>query len=152
MRKTLIIGGASLIAMLLVLGACTPQETITATPEPRLREFTRTFYISITEFHIECFSFSEGDEVEGKFVVDGQYTVDLLIIYAETLPGEGKAYDPSNCILETGEVLERSFFFTAPVSSEYAFCFRGFYADKADSSKPFEGLHQSITLYITVNP
>ena len=155
MRKTQIVG-VLLIAALLLVGACapTPAPAPAPTPEPQSREFTREFFVPMTGLRIECFEFGEGDKVEGKFTVDGQYTIDLSVIYAETLPEGGKAYSPSNCILETGEALQKSFSFVAPVSSEYAFFFAGFYADKVDSGKPYEGLHETVTLtlYITVQP
>ena len=155
MRKTQIVG-VLLVVLLLLVGACapTPAHAPAPTPEPQSREFTREFFVPMTGLHVECFDFSEGDRVEGEFTVDGQYTVDLSVIYAETLLEGGKAYSLSNCILETGEALQRSFSFVAPVSSEYAFFFAGFYADKVDDGKPYEGLHETVTLnlYITVNP
>ena len=155
MRKTQIVG-VLLVAVLLLVGACTPTSTPAPapTPEPQSREFTREFFVPMTGLRIECFEFNEGDKVEGKFTVDGQYTVDLSVIYAETLPEEGKSYNPSNCILETGETLQSNFSFIAPVSGEYAFCFAGFYADKVDSGELYEGLHETVTLnlYISANP
>jgi len=155
MRKTQVVG-VLLVAVLFLVGACAPTSAPAPapTPEPQSREFTREFFVPMTGLRIECFEFSEGDKVEGKFTVDGQYTVDLSVIYAETLPEEGKAYSLSNCVLKTGEALQRNFSFVAPVSSEYAFCFAGYYADKADSGESYEGLHETVTLdlYISAQP
>ncbi len=119
-------------------------------PEPR--EFSRTFNVPMTDVHIEYFDFGEGDRIAGKFTVAGQYTVNLWVIYEETLPEGGKVLSPSNCVLETKEALEKNFSFITPVSSRYAFFFGGFYADKADSGMPYRGLSQIVRLDITVYP
>ena len=42
--------------------------------------------------------------------------------------------------------------FIAPVTSQYAFFFGGFYADKTVVDKPYRGLSENVTLEVTVFP
>ena len=149
MRKTyIIVIGIFLAAALLLAGACGSDTPL----KPPSVDFTRTFYVPLTGVHMESFNFKKGDNIEGKLTADGKFTIDLSVTYSETPPEGGKSYESLNRVLETGEIMEKNFSFVAPVSSEYVFLFSGFYADNVKAGKDYEGLHQTVSLDITVNP
>lgn len=154
MNKTVIIV-TLILAMAVVFGGCTNTYSPAAppaTPPPVTVE--RRVNVPMTGVHIEYFDFRQGDMVVGELVVEGKYDVDLSVSYVVEVEG-GKIGNVTGSDVLSLEDIEgyEMFTFVAPVSGQYSFFLRGYYADKpGEDWKPFAQLSQEVKLHITVNP
>ena len=150
----------SLILVLVVgLGSCTKTNSSVASPSvvapqvvPQSETVERRVNVPMTGVHLEYFDFKQGDMIIGELVVEGQYDVDLSICYMVKTDSGTIVNVAGSDVLDLENIEGyKMFTFVAPVSGQYCFSLRGYYADKPEW-KPFAQLSGVVTLRITVNP
>ena len=153
MNKAGVIGLIVFLVMVVGLGGCTNVNPPAVLPVASLSEtLERHIAVPMTGVHAEYFDFRQGDMVVGELVIDGKYDVDLSVGYMVEEGGIMIAGVVGSDVLSLEDIQGYEMFtFVVPVSANYVFFFRGYYADKPDG-KPFAQLSEAVTLRITVNP